>query len=130
MARPQLIVLRIVHQRRGVGLPRHARHGERVTGSWFSFYHYGWHTLASRLAKVDFYTSRDPSYELNDGIAYDRALLFGYERDAVDDLLSEYERRRARLGQTGIGASRACAVAGWGHRSQNPRYGRNPPGSN
>jgi hypothetical protein len=70
------------------------RYGETVTGSWFSFRHHGWDTLAKRIARVDFYTSRDPSYDLNDGVAYDLGLLFGYQRDAVDDLVSEYKRRR------------------------------------
>lgn len=55
--------------------------------------HAGWATLAERIAKVDLYTALDPKLELNNGIPYDVGLLFGFQRDCIDDLIREYERR-------------------------------------
>ncbi|OBK27006.1 hypothetical protein A5634_23965 [Mycobacterium asiaticum] len=55
--------------------------------------HNGWSTLAERVAKVDHYGRIDPDCQLNHGVPYDRALLFGYARDEVDLLESDYLRR-------------------------------------
>ncbi|KUI41809.1 hypothetical protein AU198_11635 [Mycobacterium sp. GA-1199] len=57
--------------------------------------HTGWSTLAERIAKVEHYQKLDPHSELNYGVPYDRALLFGYAYDELDLLRSDY-RRRAR----------------------------------
>lgn len=79
-------------------LPRAVRRsGTIATDTSFSFIHYGWDTLAKRIARVDRYTDRDPTYRLNDGVRYDEGLLFGYRRDNIDELLAEYSRRRAGL---------------------------------
>ena len=59
--------------------------------------HSGWSTLAERIAKVDLYSSLDPHLELNEGVPYDVGLLFGYERDRIDELIQEYERRVALI---------------------------------
>lgn len=59
--------------------------------------HGSWSTLADRIAKVDLYTALDPNLELNDGIPYDLGLLFGFERNRVDALVEEYERRLAKI---------------------------------
>jgi hypothetical protein len=63
--------------------------------SELSIAHAGWATLAERIAKVDLYTALDPELELNNGIPYDVGLLFGFQRDRIDDLIREYERRLA-----------------------------------
>jgi len=59
--------------------------------------HAGWSTLARRIAKVDLYQSLDPNDELNDGVPYDIGLLFGYKRERIPDLISEYHRRVALI---------------------------------
>lgn len=59
--------------------------------------HAGWSTLARRIAKVDIYRSLDPNDELNDGVPYDVGLLFGYRRDRITELISEYHRRIALI---------------------------------
>ncbi|HEX7312908.1 MAG TPA: glycosyltransferase family 2 protein [Pyrinomonadaceae bacterium] len=56
-------------------------------------YHDGWDTLAKRIEKVDQYTALDPGDEYNFGVSYDRGLLFGYERSAVDSLISDYRKK-------------------------------------
>jgi glycosyltransferase involved in cell wall biosynthesis len=55
--------------------------------------HYGWDTLAKRLEKVDLYLRLDPDQALNNGVPYDRGLLFGYARDEVDLLVEDYRRK-------------------------------------
>ncbi len=55
--------------------------------------HAGWSTLAERIAKVDLYSSLDPTLELNDGVPYDIGLLFGFERHRIAELIQEYDRR-------------------------------------
>lgn len=59
--------------------------------------HAGWSTLAERVAKVDLYTALDPDLELNNGLPYDIGLLFGFERDQIDALVREYQRRVALI---------------------------------
>src|SRR5262245_15609579 len=58
-----------------------------------TFNHLGWDTLRKRIAKVDLYQSLDPRCEYNLGVPYDRGLLFGYDRGALKELLSEYRSR-------------------------------------
>jgi glycosyltransferase involved in cell wall biosynthesis len=60
------------------------------------FHHAGWDTLEKRLQKVDLYTRIDPTYEHNNGVPYDKGLLFGYGRDRLDALIAEYRRRYDR----------------------------------
>jgi hypothetical protein len=55
-----------------------------------AFYHHGWETLQKRITTVDLYTSLDPSYAYNFGVPYDRGLLFGYKRDAIEELIRDY----------------------------------------
>lgn len=56
-------------------------------------YHKGWNTLQKRIEKVDIYTSIDPLYALNNGVPYDKGLLFGYCRNQLSELISEYRLR-------------------------------------
>ena len=60
---------------------------------WPIFYHTGWNTLERRLQRARFYLSLDPSSSWNNGVCYDRGLLFGYSLDAVDELVREYRKR-------------------------------------
>jgi glycosyltransferase involved in cell wall biosynthesis len=55
--------------------------------------HSGWSTLAARIEKVDFYSSLDPDYTWNDGVPYDRGLLFGFSRSELDKLRAAYRVR-------------------------------------
>lgn len=55
--------------------------------------HTGWASLAERIAKVEDYHRLDPNCELNFGVPYDRALLFGYALDEMDLLKADYRRR-------------------------------------
>lgn len=55
--------------------------------------HTGWSTLAERIGKVEHYRKLDPDSELNYGVPYDRALLFGYAYDEIELLKSDYVRR-------------------------------------
>jgi glycosyltransferase involved in cell wall biosynthesis len=59
--------------------------------------HAGWSTLDERIAKVDLYTSLDPTIELNNDIPYDVGLLFGFGRHQIEELVREYERRLASI---------------------------------
>ncbi len=68
-------------------------YGQVAFTNEFFIAHAGWATLAERIAKVDLYTALDRELELNNGIPYDVGLLFGFQRDRVDDLIREYERR-------------------------------------
>lgn len=56
-------------------------------------YHQGWDTLEKRINKVDLYTSLDPQYEHSFGVPYDQGLLFGYKREAINDLIRDYRLR-------------------------------------
>jgi hypothetical protein len=62
--------------------------------------HTGWDTLEKRIVRVDLYKSLDPHGEYNFGVPYDRGLLFGYDRDAIDDLVQEYRKRYSQLDST------------------------------
>lgn len=56
-------------------------------------HHTGWATLAERIGKVEHYRKIDPDSELNYGVPYDRALLFGYAYEEIDLLKADYQRR-------------------------------------
>ncbi|MCV7079014.1 peptidoglycan DD-metalloendopeptidase family protein [Mycobacterium szulgai] len=56
--------------------------------------HTGWASLAERIAKVEHYRRLDPNCQLNFGVPYDRALLFGYALDEIDLLKADYWRRK------------------------------------
>ncbi|HEX2190536.1 MAG TPA: hypothetical protein VHG51_16630 [Longimicrobiaceae bacterium] len=70
--------------------------GEVVPTEEIVCYHDGWDTLRKRIEKVDLYRRLDPECRLNHGVPYDRGLLFGYSREAVDELVGEYRVRLAR----------------------------------
>ncbi|MCV7195497.1 peptidoglycan DD-metalloendopeptidase family protein [Mycobacterium angelicum] len=55
--------------------------------------HTGWASLAERIAKVEHYRRLDPNCQLNFGVPYDRALLFGYALEEIDLLKADYWRR-------------------------------------
>ncbi|MEV4432567.1 hypothetical protein [Streptomyces sp. NPDC049585] len=57
--------------------------------------HSGWDTLDKRIARVRLYQKLDPDNVHNFGAAYDRALLFGYRLDELDQLKADYARRAA-----------------------------------
>jgi murein DD-endopeptidase MepM/ murein hydrolase activator NlpD len=89
--------------------------------------HFGWSTLAERIAKVHHYFALDPDCGLNFGVAYDRSLLFGYSLAEIDLLKADYEHRvrgnfdvDARLP---IGEQRFAIGRGYG-----PRAGAFHPG--
>jgi len=67
--------------------------GRVVTIREILFHHDGWGTLQERIEKVDAYTAIDPTYELNEGVPYDKALLFGYKRAEVNRLIHDYHCR-------------------------------------
>jgi hypothetical protein len=104
MSSAKRLACNIWRYRPGLLAPTKRLHNDRVppnihdfgsvepTGE-FVLYHQGWDTLQKRIEKVDLYTARDPGYELNSGIPYDRGLLFGYERNAVQQLVRDYEQR-------------------------------------
>jgi len=69
--------------------------GRIATTDQITYYHYGWDTLRKRIDKVDQYTALDPRCEYNFGVPYDRGLLFGYERHAIDKLVEDYLTRYA-----------------------------------
>lgn len=74
--------------------------GQIVYSNELTIAHFGWSTLAERIAKVDLYTALDPKLELNDGVPYDLGLLFGYERHRTDELIREYGRRLEQIRAT------------------------------
>lgn len=55
--------------------------------------HSGWASLGERIAKVEYYRRLDKDSQLNFGVPYDRALLFGYALDEIDLLKADYFRR-------------------------------------
>jgi len=75
-----------------------AQHGRLELLAGVRLEHSGWDTLAKRIAKVKLYQRLDPTGEFNHGVAYDRALLFGYALDEVEELQTEYLRRVANDG--------------------------------
>jgi glycosyltransferase involved in cell wall biosynthesis len=67
--------------------------GKLLTLDHIALYHDGWDTLSKRIDKVDQYTALDPEVQYNFGIPYDRGLLFGYARNAIDDLIGDYRKK-------------------------------------
>jgi|SRR5215213_885810 len=82
--------------------------GKVLTLDHVVMYHYGWDTLSKRIAKVEQYTKLDPDGIYNFGVPYDRGLLFGYEIGAIDDLISDYQKRMETYHEA---AQRAQSVA-------------------
>jgi murein DD-endopeptidase MepM/ murein hydrolase activator NlpD len=68
-------------------------HGRIGLVNEIRLHHTGWATLAERIGKVEHYRKIDPDSELNYGVPYDRALLFGYAYEEIDLLKADYERR-------------------------------------
>lgn len=68
--------------------------------------HSGWETLGGRIDRAKRYLELDPDSKWNQGVPYDRGLLFGYALNEVGDLVAEYRRRYAAAGNfsdTGYG---------------------------
>jgi murein DD-endopeptidase MepM/ murein hydrolase activator NlpD len=68
-------------------------HGRIGLANEIRLHHTGWATLAERIGKVEHYRKIDPDAELNYGVPYDRALLFGYAYEEIDLLKADYQRR-------------------------------------
>ena len=67
--------------------------GRVITMDNIVLHHDGWDTLSKRIDKVDQYTALDPECQYNFGVPYDRGLLFGYERNAIDNLIRDYRKK-------------------------------------
>ena len=67
-------------------------HGQIITLDNPVLVHRGWNTLAKRIKRVELYSALDPSCGFNDGEPYDEALLFGYTRGRIPDLIRHYRR--------------------------------------
>jgi hypothetical protein len=65
-------------------------HGARVRSDALTISHSGWSTLEKRIEAVDRYSALDPRCQWNDGVPYDRGLLFGYGRTEIDRLIEDY----------------------------------------
>jgi glycosyltransferase involved in cell wall biosynthesis len=81
---------RLHNDRQPAGL---AEFGTIVSTDNIVFYHHGWDTLSRRVEKVESYTRLDPTYEMNEGVPYDRGLLFGFRLSELQRLIGEYRRR-------------------------------------
>jgi Peptidase family M23/Glycosyl transferase family 2 len=68
-------------------------HGRIGLVNEIRLHHTGWATLAERIGKVEHYRKIDPDAEMNYGVPYDRALLFGYAYEEIDLLKADYQRR-------------------------------------
>jgi hypothetical protein len=68
-------------------------HGRIGLVNEIRLHHTGWATLAERIGKVEHYRKIDPDSEMNYGVPYDRALLFGYAYEEIDLLKADYRRR-------------------------------------
>ena len=68
-------------------------HGRIGLVNEIRLHHTGWATLAERIGKVEHYRKIDPDAQLNYGVPYDRALLFGYAYEEIDLLKADYQRR-------------------------------------
>ncbi len=67
-----------------------ARYGKVISCEKIKFFHKGWNTLKKRILKVEKYYRLDPKCEYNEGVSYDKGLLFGYERNSINKLIRDY----------------------------------------
>ena len=84
--------------------PSNVRDGGVVaTEERITLYNDGWDTLAKRIERVRLYTALDPDCTLNNGVPYDKGLLFGYSIDAIPALIEEYRKRSVQNAATAMG---------------------------
>ncbi|WP_315822275.1 hypothetical protein [Paraflavitalea speifideaquila] len=79
------------------------QYGESILSDDIRFIHRGWDTLGKRIQAVERYFRLDPTFEFNQGIPYDKGLLFGYKRNEIDRLINAYREKYASAQLQGNG---------------------------